>query len=614
MAVIHYKNRNLVPAAIFAVALAGPVSAEGVDLAALQDWNIVQAADAIPSEIYAAEEFQNFYAQASGVTLPIVRSTDRPDRHIFINSADMGEEAFQIVIGDNRIVISGGRPRGVLYGVYQFLEDYLGVRFLAADHTHVPSVGKSRKAGPLDRSYHPPVLARFVRYGENKKNPAFATRMRINTITDDLKLGGRTGFRNINHSFFLMLPTKKYGKDHPEYYCLVDGKRRWNAYLLNVSDAGRYGNEPCLTNPDVLKIVTEEVLAYLKDHPGAANVSVSQNDNTLYCRCPRCAAIDEREGTPMGSILTFVNAVADEVAGKYPNVKVGTLAYSYSRRPPKTIRPKPNVQIQLASIECCVLHPINDPNCPKNVAFCRDLESWGGICDMITVWNYNTNFYNYLLSFPNLRVIEPNIRFLVKNNVKGFYMQAAGNAEGAEFSDLRNYMISNLLWDPSKNGRKLMDEFMDLHYGPAGPPIRRFINLVHDNAEKKGIHRNCYGTAADYGIDETIAQAGLDAFAEALQLAGNDVILRRRVEKASVCAYRAAIEPVWNIVWNLDAKGKYRPEEPAEKLAPEMIRKYRPLVKRFLELCRKHGVTRAAENADYTMPLVEERLRKAFGL
>ena len=66
--------------------------------------------------------------------------------------------------------------------MYQFLEDYLGVRFLTADHTHVPPVGTSRKVSPVDRSYHPPVLARFVRYGENKKNPAFATRLRINTI------------------------------------------------------------------------------------------------------------------------------------------------------------------------------------------------------------------------------------------------------------------------------------------------------------------------------------------------------------------------------------------------------------------------------------------------
>ena len=48
---------------------------EGVDLATMQGWDIVVSADAIPSEKYAAEEFQNFFAEACGVRLPIVTST-----------------------------------------------------------------------------------------------------------------------------------------------------------------------------------------------------------------------------------------------------------------------------------------------------------------------------------------------------------------------------------------------------------------------------------------------------------------------------------------------------------------------------------------------------------
>jgi Domain of unknown function (DUF4838) len=89
----------------------------------------------------------------------------------------------------------------------------------------------------------------------------------------------------------------------------------------------------------------------------------------------------------MGTLLTFVNQVADVVAKKHPDVKVGTLAYWYTRKPPKTIKPRPNVQIQLCSIECCLIHPINDPNCPKNVEFCQHMKDWGKICDDIYIWN-----------------------------------------------------------------------------------------------------------------------------------------------------------------------------------------------------------------------------------
>ncbi|UCF16023.1 MAG: DUF4838 domain-containing protein, partial [Phycisphaerales bacterium] len=528
---------------------------KGVNLANLANWDIVIAQNASPSDVYAAEEFQSHFARASNIHLPITSRSDQAaggQRHIFIGSSSamrasevgfgtdgFGEEDFRIIARDDNIAIAGhpqAGARGTLYGVYSFLEDYVGVRFLTVDHTYVRAIGTWRVVGPLDRFYHPPLRFRWSYYGETNRNPAFATRIRANTVTDDEKLGGKTGLNLVNHTFYRYLSSQEYGEEHPEYFALVEGQRKL--------DVGGGGPELCLTNPDVLQIVTDSVLDALGKKPGMENISVSQNDNNKYCRCSRCAAVDEREGTPMGSLLTFVNAVADEVVKEYPDVMVGTLSYWYSRKPPRIIRPRPSVQIQLCSIECCVLHPINDPECQKNVQFCQDLANWGKICKNISIWNYNTNFSNYLLPCPNLRVIESNIRYFVANNAMGIFMQAAGNALGAELSDLRNYVMANLLWDPTKSGEKLVNEFLDLHYGRGAAPIRRFINLTHEHALASGLHPNCFGKARDYAIDENIARAGLDAFAEAMRLAESDAV-RARVEKASICAYRAAIEPVW---------------------------------------------------------------------
>ncbi len=586
-------------------AVAAPGVSQGVNLAALEGWDIVIPEDASPSEAYAAEEFQGLTAQATGVKLEITRTASRPDRHVFIGCGPVmrgspvgfaiegfGPEDLRIIVRDNNIAIAGGRPRGTLYGVYTFLEDYFGVRFLTADHTHVPKIGGWRVVGPVDRFYHPPLGFRWSYYGETSANPAFAARLRCNTVSDDLKLGGKTGTSLINHTFGNQIPSAKYGKEHPEYFALRDGKR-----LAPVNNDW-HETEPCLTNPDVLRIVTEAVLAELKANPNRENISVSQNDNDKYCKCPKCAAIDEREGTPMGSLLTFVNAVADEVAKSYPDVKVGTLSYWYTRKPPKTIKPRPNVQIQLCSIECCVIHPINDPACPKNREFCQDMDNWGRICSNISVWNYNTNFSNYLLPFPNLRVLEPNIRHFVANQAKGVFMQAAGDARGAELSDLRNYVMGNLLWDPNRSGRLLVNEFLELHYGRAAGPIRRFIDLVHDRAEASGKHQNCFGKEADYGLDESLAQAGVEAFTEALRLAENDAV-RARVEKASICAYRLALQPVW-----------YTPED--GKLDPAVAERMRPLVKVFAERAKKHGINRQGEGSELETSI--QRLRKLFGV
>jgi len=217
----------------------------------------------------------------------------------------------------------------------------------------------------------------------------------------------------------------------------------------------------------------------------------------------------------------------------------------------------------------------------------------------IFIWNYNTNFSNYLLPCPNLRVIEPNVRYFVAHGAKGIFMQAAGNSTGAELSDLRNYVMANLLWDPSRSGRQLADEFLDLHYGKAAPPIRRFVNMYHDHCESKGIHRNCFGRAADYAIDESIGKAAMDAFAQALTLADSEAV-KSRVEKASICAYRCAIDPAWEV--------------PAGKMPLETTRaqKLRPLVKRLCELCAKYKVPMFAEVT--SLEQAKQRLRANLGL
>ncbi len=595
------------------VLVASTVSAgEGVDLAKLDGWDLVVADDAPLSTKYAAEELQRLYERGSGVKLPIVSAAKGSDGHVVVGngvelpqshrrpagSEPFGPEDLRIVVADGAISVTGGEPRGVLYGVYTFAEDCLGVRFLTADHTHVPPVGESRIVGPVDSTYRPPLEFRHTYYGEVNRNPAFAVRLRNNAVHGiKEQWGGPCEMHLINHTFSGQIPTRVYGDEHPEYFALIEGKRRNR--VRDNHDWSWYGTQPCLTNPDVLRIVTESVLATLDKHPAWKNISVSQNDNRFHCRCPKCREIDEPEGSPMGSLLTFVNRVADAVAKEHPGVMVGTLAYQYSRKPPKTIRPRDNVQIQLCSIECCQFHPIADPDCPKNVAFCNDMTAWGEICDNIYIWNYNTNFREYLLPCANLRVIQPNVRYFVANNARGTFMQAAGNAVGAELSELRAYVISNLIWDPSRSADELTEEFLTLHYGPAAPPIREFIDYTHDRSAASGKHPRCNGSAGDFGVDEAMARKGLECFAAAMRLAGEDETLRNRLEKASICAHRAAIEPVWRMT------------DPG-KLDADLAAGMRPKVRTFLRLCETHGVNMVSEGTTFADK--REQLRGLFGV
>ena len=191
-----------------------------------------------------------------------------------------------------------------------------------------------------------------------------------------------------------------------------------------------------------------------------------------------------------------------------PGCFVGTLAYQFSRTPPRSLKPHPNVAIQLCSIEACLIHPLNDPGCPRNAAFCKDLEGWCRICEHVYVWNYNTNFACYNSPCPNLDVIGPNVRFLAAHGVNGIFMQAAGNRRTPSSVELRNYLISRLLWDPTLDDHKLIDEFVCFALWPGGRQGPLLPVLDRRNRPAFGNPQSCFGSAASYGIDAAVAREG----------------------------------------------------------------------------------------------------------
>ena len=531
-------------------------------ISTMENWHITVSDDATASEQYAAEEFQKWFNQATRLTLPL--DTTRNDGQVTIGaSATLGDEDIKISVESSQIQISGGAPRGILYAVYQFLEELVGIRFLTADHTYIPDASALQiPCGCY--TYSPPFSFRWSYYRENSEAPEFAAKRKVNTVTDAENLGGKTQQQLINHSFHALVPYGTYGESHPEYYALVDGER----------DTNTHGGGPqlCVTNPEVIEVAAEAAIQQLTERPGAANISVSQADTAAYCRCETCEVLNEAEETPMGSQLTFVNAVAERIEKEYSDVKVGTLAYWYTRKPPKTVKPRHNVQIQLCSIECCTLHAIDNPDYKQNQAFCQDTNEWGKICDDIWIWNYNTNFRAYDLPFPNLRSIAPNVRYFLHNNAKGIFMQANGNGLTGEFSDLRNYLISQLIWNPHLDADAHLNEFVNLHYEAAAPPILEYINFLHNNVEARGLHPRCFPTPEDVGLDAESTQTIFDYFQQALALAEKPEI-QARVEKASIPAYKARIVT-------------------SDEMAPQ---KRQTLIDEYIALCKRYNMSHAAE-------------------
>jgi hypothetical protein len=498
------------------------------------------------------------------------KSSQRSGLHF--DTTTFGTEEFRIRAIGKQIAIAGGSPRGTLYGVYHFAEHYLGVRFLTLEHTHIPHEPQG-VIPEIDLRYEPPFSFRWSFWTELNNHPAFAARQRNNCTTFDAKYGGITAQPLISHSLARHVPVDVYGEAHPEYFALVDGERSLEAY-----DGAQINS----THPAVIDVVTQSVLSEFAATSPPAVVSVSPNDNNRYSTDPRNALIDRREGTPMGSHLTLVNAVADAVGQRHPQANVGTLAYWHTRKPPMTLQPRSNVHIQLCSFAATGLYAINDPRAPVNAAFCADLERWIDLTPKVWVWHYVTNLRHVDLPYANWRGLDDTIRYYRDQGVRGLFMQGNGRCYGGEFADLKNYVVSRLMWNPDEDGDALIEEFLTLHYGPAAPPIRAMMDALTERARAGERQPRSWSTAQENNFDEATARMMIARIDEALTLAPDEAI-RRRVEKLSIGAYKALIETAGAMTY---ADGRAWVEAPPN---------FADDVARYHKLCFEYGMNRDSE-------------------
>ncbi|NCC47640.1 MAG: DUF4838 domain-containing protein [Clostridia bacterium] len=462
------------------------------------EMTILISAQATPQERNAADELLYYLERMTGACFSIETHAcpDDPAQPVialgqaaaaleFELPDDLGDDGFIIRTMAPHLVIFGG-IRGILYGVYELLEQF-GCRFFTPLCEKVPNC-LSLALPQLDIRQVPVLEYRYHNYKDFTNYPMFSVKSRINgpvPIPEDW--GGHLSYAWFVHTFepYILNPADFFD-DHPEYFSMVDGKRLSERPQL------------CLTNPDVLRITIEKVGQALTAHPEHRLISVSQNDWDNHCTCPDCARIDAEEKSSAGSLIRFVNAVAEAIEPDFPDVIIDTLAYQYSRPAPTITRPRHNVCVRLCSIESCFTHPfetcddtsreVKRPD-GSTSKFITDLQDWSRISDRLYIWDYTTCFAHYPMPFPNWNVLKPNMQAFVKNNVKGVFEQACGAGGGStDLNELRAYLLSKLLWDAECDYEAHMIDFLNYYYGAAGPAVRAYIRALTDAVESRNIH------------------------------------------------------------------------------------------------------------------------------
>ena len=505
---------------------------------------IVHDSAATDAEKSAATELAKTLKEITGAEFPVETAettTDQPA--IVVGQGALAMKLFpqiafkelqpeEIVIEATakNLLIAGGRPRGTLYAVSQFLQGQCGVRWWtpwASRLPHDPNLKVKQvtvRTKPAFEMREPFWYPAFDRH--------WAWRNRCNGQSANIppELGGCIRYKGFVHTFYSLVRPEKHFAEHPEWFSLIKGKRTTERAQL------------CLTNPKLKEFVVERVKEWLRESPEASIVSVSQNDWHGACTCENCKAIDDPEGSHAGSLLQFVNFVAERVEAEFPNVAVDTLAYQYTRKPPKTLKPRKNVIVRLCSIECNFREPLDHAS---NAAFADDIRGWSKISDRLYIWDYTTDFAHYVQPHPNWFTLGANVRFFKRHNVRGVFEQGAYQSHGSEMAELRAWVLAQLLWNPDQDERVLIREFLDGYYGrKAAEPIYQYLELMHEAS--RGHNLTCYsGTGAPFFNLENLTAAE-KLWHEAEDAVGDDADLRARVRLA-----RLPLRYVWLSRWTV---------------------------------------------------------------
>ncbi len=501
------------------------------------DYSIIICQNPSKCERFAANELQLFIQRVSGCKIPILQCDDRiisPSIilgfHPFynynkfqINLKDLGEEGFILFTEGQNIFIIGSNLRGILYGVYTFLEKYLEIKFLWPQISKIPK-NNSIYIPNLNLKMIPSFTYRFILHPK-ALDADYSSKTKINVNPFLLpKHGTNLGLsiKHMNNTFYDLVSPEKYFDNNPELFALVDGKR--------VNKDGQL----CLTNPDTIKISIESVFNWMEEEKNSKIFGIIPMDWLGYCECENCQRINAEEGSTSGSLIYFVNQIAKKVAEKNPQIILLTNAYTITEKPPKNLKPLDNVFIVACNqTPICSVHSIEA--CQFNSRFKENLENWIKLTPNVLVWYYIVNYKHLIMPFPNILAIPQNLTYFKKIGIKGviFQMELKPGAI-SEFEELKCYLVSKLLWDTEENWKNIVDIFINEYYGQGSSAIKEYFYTLQNFANNSNVHLHHYSNNFECFLSEEFLIKSIKLFNSAIAATSLDSFYLNNVKKTKL--------------------------------------------------------------------------------
>lgn len=474
-----------------------------------------------PAIEHARAEFARLYRAVAGREPPAVRiglsGAEGIPAWAEEHAAKVRDDGYALVARGGTLAVVAKRPRGCLYGVYDWFHRFAGARWYypgkdgeklprkpslaVADCTVVdnpaftyrefnlvssyamhetiewmvrnrmqPPIGKVRQAL---RYIHPPS----ARYDERRYDTVEST-------------GG--------HVFSSLLDDALFA-EHPEAFAEVKGRR-----VPQKNEKGRWQAQPCATDPYGLEVIGKAAAEMVTERPGVERLTVLNNDCGGWCGCARCVS---RFGTSDADRFWNIANVISRHAGKAnPRVMVDIHGYQTFQGPPATVKPSPDADVNVCVHHRCYVHSIGDPGCPYNERYRRIMRRWRSLVrGSLGTYEY-TNCLPGWGFLPIEKVVYDDINWYhalgcVKYIDEVLPLDGISRGKPIPKDPYRGYAFlhyvqARALWDPKLGFDALFDEYCDFVYGPAAGPMKRFRTILRKGLERSRLYL-CYGSNGD---------------------------------------------------------------------------------------------------------------------
>ena len=510
------------------------------------DFSIVVPQDADACVRTAAREMQTYIRRISGAELPCVTEESYAAgtpaillgdtaANRALAASSLCADGFCIRSDGTTLQIRGADSRGTLYGVYTFLEEYLGVRWFTPTLETVPESRDVVIDTAIDRTVEPSFAVR--RNDCAGTNDAYRARSRMNVSfwQEAQDYGGALTYVLWDVTLDRLVPDELFAA-HPEYFA-------------QMPDGTRSTDHVCLSNPDVLRVCVENAREAIRTCPrNAKHFHVGQKDNINYCHCSGCEALYEKYGSVSAPTILFTNALADALDEEYPNFLFTFYAYGETDRPPRdlSLRCRKNVAPVLCGLhKACRSHRLTECGaqdghetfdnlyCAQPCTIAEDFANWVKIADTTYIYDYTINFLNTAQFFSNFETMQSTMAYMHELGITG-YIYNCGDGHEAAFNELRNYLLCKLQWDVHCDVSYHMNEFLRAYYGEAAAPYIREILDIQTAQIRATAHAFDFDWHYQSGFYPPLTVRKLDALWKKALQAADDPQQKFRVETANL--------------------------------------------------------------------------------